>query len=343
MRPIDPATRRLLRLKTLPLTVLSPESFNAGRVRDVARRRTLTDLPDPARLREVATQQRRSTVERLAEHLETFTASAAANGDLVHVVDSPAVALRLAGPDAAAPALIAGEVGLPGVTAVFCVAETGHVCVLSEDDSGVAPSAVVAGIDAVVPTLADLAVLLKVVARNAVGRAMTRRTLLLGGPGRTGDDPALRVVLLDHGRSELRDGPYRDLLRCIGCNACGVVCPAYAVDPAPPLPVVRALLDPLLLKDPATYALPWVSTRCGACGDACPVGIDLPDLLDKLRRQLFLRRLTSLRHRVRHRFWAWVARSPWRYRIVTRWRRKKLLKHFPPPARHRFQDLWGEQ
>jgi L-lactate utilization protein LutB len=343
MPSIDSATRRLLRQKNLPLTVLSAESFDAGRTRELARRRRLSDLPDAARLRAIATEQRRTTVEHLDRHLADLTAAVTANGDLFQIVDSPAVAVRLAGRDAAVAGLIAGELSLPGVTAVFCVAETGHVCILSEDDFDSTPSAVVAGIDAVVPTLADLAVVLKIVARNAVGRAMTRRTLLLGGPGRTGDDPAIRVILLDRGRSKLRDGPYRDLLRCIGCNACGVVCPVYATAPAAPLPVVRALLDPLLRIDPATYQLPWASTRCGACGDACPVGIDLPDLLDKLRRQLFAPRLAPLLHRARHRFWAWAARSPWRYRVVTRWRRKRLLRNFPPPARHSFQDLWSEQ
>jgi L-lactate dehydrogenase complex protein LldF len=322
---------------------LSAASFEAGHEREAARLKRLTDLPDAPRLREIATSGRKATVENLDEHIARFVATATANGDMVNRVDQPAVAVRLAGSDGVAAALLSAEISLPTVAAVFLIAETGHVCVLSDDPSPVTPPAVVAGIDAVVPTLNDLAVILKLFQRNAQGRSMTRRTLLLGGPGRAEDDPALRIILLDHGRSALRTGPYGDLLRCIGCNACGVVCPVYRPMNSP-LPVVRALMEPLLAG--RSHDLAWASTRCGACGDACPVGIDLPGLLDKLRRQQLARGRTPWRHRMSHRFWGWIVRSPFRYRLFTRWRRRawrrRPIAGLPPPAKKSFQDLWSE-
>jgi L-lactate utilization protein LutB len=343
MADIDSETRRFLRQKAVPLTVLSAASFQGGREREAARRRRLNDLPDTARLRAIAASRRQMTVDDLDDHLARFVDAATANGDMVNRVDQPAVAFRIAGSDGVAAALLASEISLPTVAAVFLIAETGHVCVLSDDPSPTTPPAVVAGIDAVVPTLSDLAVILKLFQRNSQGRAMARRTLMLGGPGRADDEPALRIILLDHGRSALRDGPYRDLLRCIGCNACGVVCPVYRPMTVQ-LPVVRALLDPLLMDKSPNLA--WASTRCGACGDACPVGIDLPDLLDKIRRRQFARGMTPFHHRIRHRFWGWIARSPFRCRWFLRWRRRvwrvRPVAGLPSPAKKSFQDLWRE-
>ena len=343
MPNLDPETRRLLRQRGLPLTVLSDASFESGHRREAARARRLNDLPDAPRLRAIAASLRMSLVEQLDDQVARFVDAATTNGDMVNRVDQPAVAVRLAGAGGVAAALVASEVSLPAVAAVFLIAETGHVCVLSDDSTPTTPPAVVAGIDAVVPTLTDLAVILKLFQRNAEGRSMPRRTLLLGGPGRSGDEPALRIILLDHGRSALRAGPFRDLLRCIGCNACGVVCPVHR-PVAGRLPVVRALLDPLLMEQSPNLA--WASTRCGACGDVCPVGIDLPTLLDKLRRRQFARGKTPVRHRMRHRLWGWIVRSPFRYRWFTRWRRRVWRIHpvagLPSPTKKTFQDLWGE-
>jgi L-lactate dehydrogenase complex protein LldF len=98
-------------------------------------------------------------------------------------------------------------------------------------------------------------------------------------------------VLLDNGRSDaLADQVGRAALRCIRCSACLDVCPVYertggqAYGPAYPGPI-GAVLTPLLrgVESPADAALPYASTLCGACGDVCPVKIDIPEILVHLR------------------------------------------------------------
>jgi L-lactate dehydrogenase complex protein LldF len=109
-----------------------------------------------------------------------------------------------------------------------------------------------------------------------------------------GDGPQeFHLVLLDNGRTAaLADPVGREALHCIRCSACLNVCPVYertgghaygSVYPGP----IGAVLSPLLTgmdgHDDPNASLPYASSLCGACYDACPVKIDIPSLLVHLR------------------------------------------------------------
>jgi L-lactate dehydrogenase complex protein LldF len=107
-----------------------------------------------------------------------------------------------------------------------------------------------------------------------------------------GDGPQeLHVVLLDNGRTRvLRDEIGRQALHCIRCSACLNVCPVYvrtgghaygSVYPGP----IGAILTPQLIGIENAPSLPFASSLCGACYDACPVKIDIPRVLLHLREQ----------------------------------------------------------
>jgi L-lactate dehydrogenase complex protein LldF len=85
----------------------------------------------------------------------------------------------------------------------------------------------------------------------------------------------------------------RQALRCIRCSACLNVCPVYervgghsygSVYPGP----IGAVLNPLVrgTSTPVDKSLPYASSLCGACFDACPVRIQIPDLLVRLRTRV---------------------------------------------------------
>jgi L-lactate dehydrogenase complex protein LldF len=104
------------------------------------------------------------------------------------------------------------------------------------------------------------------------------------GPGE------FHLVLLDNGRVRtLADDVGRQALRCIRCSACLNVCPVYArvgghaygsVYPGP----IGAILTPQLEGvEGDAGSLPYASSLCGACGDVCPVKIEIPRLLTHLR------------------------------------------------------------
>jgi L-lactate dehydrogenase complex protein LldF len=99
------------------------------------------------------------------------------------------------------------------------------------------------------------------------------------------------LVLLDNGRTAtLADEVGRQVLNCIKCSACMNVCPVYertgghaygSVYPGP----IGAVLSPQLTGVEDNASLPYASSLCGACFDACPVRIDIPSVLVHLRAQ----------------------------------------------------------
>lgn len=179
----------------------------------------------------------------------------------------------------------------------FLVADTGSVVLVSNDGNARAGALlprvhlVVAGIEKVVPRMADLPVFLRLLPRSATGQTLTSYVSILGGPRREGDAEGperLHILLIDCGRSAILEGKYRDVLKCIRCGACLDACPVYGcvgghpygwVYPGP----IGSVLTPLLAGLPGTSPLPGASTLCGACADACPVKVPLPDFLLELR------------------------------------------------------------
>ena len=180
----------------------------------------------------------------------------------------------------------------------FAVAETGTLVVVESEGNGrmclTLPEVLVSvvGIEKVVPTWQDLDVFLRLLPRSSTGERMNPYTSTWSGVT-PGDGPQeVHVVLLDNGRTRaLADEYARQALRCIRCSACLNACPVYervgghaygSVYPGP----IGAILNPLLRgvgEDPTVDALPYASTLCGACGDVCPVAIDIPGILVHLR------------------------------------------------------------
>jgi L-lactate dehydrogenase complex protein LldF len=179
----------------------------------------------------------------------------------------------------------------------FGVAETGTVCVVESEGNGrmclTLPDVLITvmGIEKVLPTWEDVAVFLRLLPRSSTAERMNPYTSFWTGV-RAGDGPQeFHLVLLDNGRSQvLADEVGRQALRCIRCSACLNVCPVYeragghaygSVYPGP----IGAILTPQLLgmHNANANTLPYASSLCGACYDACPVKINIPEVLIYLR------------------------------------------------------------
>ena len=177
----------------------------------------------------------------------------------------------------------------------FAVAESGTLVVVESEGNGrmclTLPEVLVSvvGIEKVVPTWSDLEVFLQLLPRSSTGERMNPYTSFWTAAC-DDDGPSERhLILLDNGRTKvLADEVGRESLACIRCSACMNVCPVYertgghaygSVYPGP----IGAVLTPQLLGPGQADTLPFASTLCGACFDACPVRIDIPKQLVHLR------------------------------------------------------------
>lgn len=184
----------------------------------------------------------------------------------------------------------------------FGVAETGTLAVVEPEGNGrmclTLPETLITvmGIEKVIPRYQNLEVFLQLLPRSSTGERMNPYTSLWTGVT-PGDGPRdFHLVLLDNGRTAaLAAAIGRAALNCIRCSACLNVCPVYertgghAYGSTYPGPI-GAVLTPQLAgmhaaKDDPNSSLPYASSLCGACFDACPVKIDIPSLLVELRHQ----------------------------------------------------------
>jgi L-lactate dehydrogenase complex protein LldF len=179
----------------------------------------------------------------------------------------------------------------------FGIAETGTLAVVESEGNGrmclTLPETLITvmGIEKVVPAWQDLEVFLQLLPRASTGERMNPYTSMWTGVT-PGDGPQnFHLVLLDNGRTAvLADEVGRQALHCIRCSACLNVCPVYertgghaygSVYPGP----IGAILSPQLTGVEDNASLPYASSLCGACFDACPVKIDIPSILVHLRNQ----------------------------------------------------------
>ncbi len=180
----------------------------------------------------------------------------------------------------------------------FAIADTGTVVVVESEGNGrmclTLPRTLITimGIEKVLPTFADLEVFLQLLPRSSTGERMNPYTSMWTGVT-PGDGPQqFHLVLLDNGRTAtLADPVGRQALACIRCSACLNVCPVYervgghaygSVYPGP----IGAVLTPQLVGVEHAATLPFASTLCGACYDACPVKINIPEVLTHLRAKV---------------------------------------------------------
>ncbi len=189
---------------------------------------------------------------------------------------------------------LTADIGLSGVN--FGVAETGGMCIVTNEGNArmvtTLPPVHIAlmGMERLVPNLDDLALMLSLLPRSATGQKLTVYTQLLHKPF---PDQQRHLILLDNGRARLRKSPLKEALYCIRCGACLNVCPVFRelsghayigsdLSIAPyPGPIGSVVSPGLLGKNYVQLA--QASSLCGACKEVCPVDIDLPKLLTRVR------------------------------------------------------------
>ncbi len=205
----------------------------------------------------------------------------------------------------------------------FAIAESGSL-VLIENEANIRLSTTlpdihvaIVGIEKLIPKLADLGTFLSLLPVAATGQRQSAYVSLIHRPFKK-----LHIILLDNGRSRLlADKQHFDLLSCIRCGACMNVCPVYrhvsghgydSVYPGP----IGAVLTPHLRSEARYRELPFASSLCGACSEACPVGIPLHERLLQWRDRVVEQEGRPRAEAMAFSAWAWLMRHPDVYRHV---------------------------
>ena len=184
--------------------------------------------------------------------------------------------------------------GVSGVN--FGVAETGTLTIVTNEGNGRMVTTLppvhiaVMGMERLLRNLDDLALMLSLLPRSATTQKISVYTQLIHSPEK---DQQKHLILVDNGRSRLLNSHLQEILYCIRCGSCLNACPVFreigghgylgADGSIAPYPgPIGSVVSPGLLGENYVQ-LAQASSLCGACKDACPVDIDLPKLLTRVR------------------------------------------------------------
>jgi L-lactate dehydrogenase complex protein LldF len=224
---------------------------------------------------------------------------------------------------------VTADMGISGAN--FVVAETGSTLIVTNEGNGrmvtTLPRVHVAitGIEKVVPTLEDVATLMRLLPAHGTGQTISNYisiTTGVKGEGERDGPEHFHVILLDGGRADLLGSDLQPMLRCIRCGACMNHCPVYQsvgghaygwVYPGP----MGSVLTPSYVGLENALDLPNAATLCNQCGVVCPVRIPLPGLMRKLRERQFERGLKPWPERFGLALWSWAARRPAIYAMMS--------------------------
>ena len=183
---------------------------------------------------------------------------------------------------------LSADAGISGAN--FLVADKGFAVVCTNEGNAdlgaILPKLhiISVGIEKIVPSMKDLGVFLRMLARNATGQKITTYTSIFGEK----KDGKRVIILVDNGRSERLKTEFKETLKCIRCSACLTTCPVFRrsgghsyryVIPGP----IGSLLAPLVDKNEYSD-LPFACTLCNSCEMVCPVKIPFSKQLINMRK-----------------------------------------------------------
>ena len=201
---------------------------------------------------------------------------------------------------------VEAQMGITGAN--VAIAESGTLALVTNEGNGRLVSTLprihvaVVGIEKLVATMEEAVAIIKLLVRSATGQRLTSYTTFITGPSRTSDiektsvlgvhgPQELHIVLLDNGRSELRDdAELREALYCVKCGACMYLCPPFQVVGGHVFGhIYTGAIGSILTNfyhQPEDAKQPLgLCTGCRLCVEACPSKIDTPRMVKALRER----------------------------------------------------------
>jgi L-lactate utilization protein LutB len=196
------------------------------------------------------------------------------------------------------------SVGITGANAI--TAEEGAVLLLHNEGNIIEVATrpgkhiIIAGIEKIYRNIDEALNMLKLQTFYATGSLATSFVNIISGPSQTADiekqlirgvhgPRELCVILVDKHRSDIAKSEYKDLLYCIGCGQCLLVCPAYGVYGSR-FGIDSQLGGRGLMYSALSNELSEETEKgldrclsCRKCQKNCPVAIDIPSMIIRMR------------------------------------------------------------
>lgn len=258
------------------------------------------------------------------------------------------------------------EVGITGAN--FLIADVGAVAVTENEGNARLSCAfpkvhiVIAGIEKVIPSLADLNLFWPLLATYGTGQNITVYNSIVTGPrqhNETDGPTEMHVILLDNGRTNvLANAKARESLYCIRCGSCLNACPVYknigghSYNTTYSGPI-GSVITPHLRSMKDYKHLSYASSLCGNCTEVCPVHINLHELLLENRKEAVEKGYNTITEKTAWRIWrmaslhrklmnrgsgkmkTWVINH-----LIKKWSTHRNELVFPAKT---FNELWKEK
>lgn len=196
------------------------------------------------------------------------------------------------------------NVGITGANAIL--AEEGAVLLLHNEGNVLEvmwrpkKHIILAGIDKIYPNIDEAVNMAKLQTFFATGSIITSYINVISGPSKTADiekkifkgihgPKEVCLILVDNNRSEIIDKGFKELLYCIGCGECLLNCPTYNVfgnkyGNGSFLGGKGVAYSTLSSEaDSLDNNRIYMCVSCGHCKKNCPLKIDTPSIINKLR------------------------------------------------------------
>ena len=208
------------------------------------------------------------------------------------------------------------EIGITGAN--FIISDIGAIAVTENEGNGRLSMAwpkthiAIVGIEKVVSSLTDLALMWPLLATFGTGQKVTVYNSIISGPKQAGESDGpknMYVILLDNNRSNILANPkQRESLYCIRCGACLNACPvyknigghAYGATYSGP---IGSVITPHLQGLKEYKHLSFASSLCGNCTEVCAVKINLHELLLENRKESVEEGLATFSEKTAWKLW----------------------------------------
>jgi len=243
--------------------------------------------------------------------------------------------------------------------AIFVAAEPAVVACLSDKnfyESDV--KILLASVDKLISSVNELALLMSLqsLQKSNSGESFS----LITSAGHNSQRQDVYVLIFDNGRSKLLESQTeRQMLHCIDCGICQVVCPVTESigitggnenNYGPPS-YIRAVFDGGQ-REYGHYA--GLCNMCGKCNVHCPVHIDFKNSFLHLRHENVQQKHRSQKERLFYMVWRktmlkrefmnWKTVNPLRYAVETLFLKSKTgIRKLPEPATKSFNQMWRDK